>query len=258
MLRPGLPNAGSCVLPRTHTQHPRPRRTRNPSIHPRTVGGPAMQAPTSKKQGLRKKIIAISKFHRRGEHCSPAKALCCRKAPRVEQSPTPTINRKRMREIFIALSQFHRRGGAPLRPGLPNAASAFRPAPTPNTPALAAPATQKIHPPHRWRACHAGPYKQKARLTQKRPQPFLLYSRGEHCSPAKALCCRKVPRVEQSPTPTINRKRMREILSPFRNSTVGAGLGSARPCRTHNPENIPPHRWRACHAGPYKRKARLA
>ena len=105
-----------------------------PKIHPRTVGGPAMQAPTSKKQCLRKKIIAISKFHRRGEHCSPAKALCCRKAPRVEQGPTPTINRKRMREIFIALSQFHRRGGAPLRPGLPNAASAFRPAPTPNTP----------------------------------------------------------------------------------------------------------------------------
>ena len=73
------------------------------------------------------KNIAISKFHRRGEHCSPAKALCCRKAPRVEQSPTPTINRKRMREIFIALSQFHRRGGAWLRPGVPNAGSCVSP-----------------------------------------------------------------------------------------------------------------------------------
>ena len=66
------------------------------------------------------KNIAISKFHRRGEHCSPAKALCCRKAPRVEQSPTPTMHRERVREIFIALSQFHRRGGAWLRPPLPN------------------------------------------------------------------------------------------------------------------------------------------
>ena len=28
-----------------------------------------------------------------------------------------------------------------------------------------------------------------------------------------------------------------------------------RPRRTRNPENTPPHRWRACHAGPYKQKA---
>ena len=131
------------------------------------------------------------------------------------------------------------------------------------SPALAEPTTPQYTPPHCWRACHAGPYKQKARLTQKHPrpgvpnagscvsprsphrtpppspqqqprkytpaplaglqcrplqakgkphaktpQPFLLYSRGEHCSPAKALCCRKAPRVEQSPTPTINRKRV--------------------------------------------------
>ena len=66
----------------------------NPKISPRTVGGPAMQAPTSKRQGLCKNSIALSKFHRRGEHCSPAKALCCRKALRVEQSHTPTMNRE--------------------------------------------------------------------------------------------------------------------------------------------------------------------
>ena len=36
--------------PAAYTEHPRPRRTSNPSIHPRTVGGPAMQAPTSKRQ----------------------------------------------------------------------------------------------------------------------------------------------------------------------------------------------------------------
>ena len=73
------------------------------------------------------KNIAISKFHRRGEHCSPAKALCCRKAPRVEQSPTPTMHRKRMREIFIVISQFRRRGRAWLRPGLPNAGPCVSP-----------------------------------------------------------------------------------------------------------------------------------
>ena len=43
--------------------------------------GPAMQAPTSKRQSLCKNSIALSKFHRRGEHCSPAKALRYHKAP---------------------------------------------------------------------------------------------------------------------------------------------------------------------------------
>ena len=46
----------------------------NPKISSRTFGGPAMQAPTSKRQGLCKNSIALSKFHRRGEHCSPALA----------------------------------------------------------------------------------------------------------------------------------------------------------------------------------------
>ena len=43
-------------------------------IFSRTAGVPAMQAPTRKKQGLCKNSIALSKFHRRGEHCSPALA----------------------------------------------------------------------------------------------------------------------------------------------------------------------------------------
>ena len=125
-LRPGLPN------PQTRKYAPAP------------LGGLRCR-PLQAKGMACVKNIAISKFHRRGEHCSPAKALCCRKAPRVEQSPTPTINRKRVRLNFIAISQFRRRGGAPLRPPLPNPQSL-------NT------------PPHRWRACGAGPYKQKARL----------------------------------------------------------------------------------------------
>ena len=40
----------------------------------RGVGGPAMQAPTSKRQDFHKNYIARSQFHRRGEHCSPALA----------------------------------------------------------------------------------------------------------------------------------------------------------------------------------------
>ena len=32
----------------------------NPKIHPRTVGGPAVQAPTSKRQGSRKNTPALS------------------------------------------------------------------------------------------------------------------------------------------------------------------------------------------------------
>ena len=113
-----------------------------PKSYPRTAGGPAMQAPTSKRQGLCKNSIALSKFHRRGEHCSPAKALCCRKAPRVEQSPTPTICRERVRRIFNAILLFCRRGGAWLRPPLPYLlAQKYFPAPL--------------------RACNAGPYKQK-------------------------------------------------------------------------------------------------
>ena len=92
--------------------------------------------PYKRKARLMQKSIALSKFHRRGEHCSPAKALCCRKAPRVEQSPTPTINRKRVRLNFIAISKFHRRGGAWLRPPLPPAGPCVSPNCLPINPVL--------------------------------------------------------------------------------------------------------------------------
>ena len=125
-------------------------------------------------------------------------------------------------------------------------ALAFRPAPTPNTLALAVSATPQYAPapleglqcrplqakgkahtktppplphpqprkytPAPLEGLQCRPLQAKGKPRAKTPPPFLLYSRGEHCSPAKALCCRKAPRVEQSPTPTINRKRMREIF----------------------------------------------
>ena len=47
---------------------------------------------------------------------------------------------------------------------------------------------------------------------------------GEQCLVGKALCYRKAPRVEQSPTPTINREKIRMKFGAFRDFTVGAGL----------------------------------
>ncbi len=69
---------------------------------PRTISGPAVQAPTSKKQSLRKKISPFQNFI---VGAGLGSARVCR-----------------------------------------TLAPAFRPAPTPNTPALAAPTTPKIYP----------------------------------------------------------------------------------------------------------------
>ena len=44
-------------------------------------------------------------------------------------------------------------------------------------------------------------------------------------------------------------------ISVFRSE---AGFGSARICRSCKPQNIPPHRWRACDAGPYEQRAKLS
>ena len=52
----------------------RPCRSCNPKNIPLHRCGPALQAPTSNRQGLCKNSTALSKFHRRGEHCSPALA----------------------------------------------------------------------------------------------------------------------------------------------------------------------------------------
>ena len=141
----------------------------NPKINPRTVGGPAMQAPTSKRQGLRENI-------------------------------SPFRN-------FIV-------GASIARPRVP-------------------PAGPCVFP----RSLHRTPRPCRSANPQISPAPLA----GLPCRPlqAKGKACVK-------------------NISQFRNSTVGAGLGSARPCRACKLENTPPHRWRACHAGPYKQKAGLA
>ena len=163
-----------------------------------------MQAPTSERQDYRKNSTALSKFHRRGEHCSPAQALRYHKAPRVEQSPTPTINRKKMRLNFNAISQFRRRGGAWLRPPLPyQQTSKYSPAPLAGLQcrplqakgkiivkilppfqnsivgaSIARPSLPQLQPQKYsrapLRACNAGPYKQKARLMQKFYRHFII------------------------------------------------------------------------------------
>ena len=66
------------------------------------------------------------------------------------------------------------------------------------------------------RAKDAGP--------RKNPCISVFRRMVEHGSPGKALCCRKAHRVEQSPTPTMNRERMRMKFGAFRGFTVGAGL----------------------------------
>ena len=138
--------------------------------------------PTINREKVHLNFIALSQFHRRGEHCSPAKALCCRKAPRVEQSPAPTINRERVRLNFIAISQFHRRGGAWLRPPLPH------------------PQTRKSTPaPLAGLQCR--PLQAKGKACVKNIAISKFHRRDEHCSPAKALCCRKAPPGGAEPHP---------------------------------------------------------
>ena len=89
-------------------------------------------------------------------------------------------------------------------------ALAFHPAPTPNTPALAASATPKIHP-----RTVGGPAMQ---------------------------------------APTSEREAPHKNTPNRSYYIVGASI--ARPPLPHpQPLNTPPHRWRACNAGPYKQKA---
>ena len=63
----------------------RPCRISKPQNTPRTVGGPAVQAPTSKRQDFHKNYIARLQFHRRGEHCSPAFAAAAN--PKIFPAP---------------------------------------------------------------------------------------------------------------------------------------------------------------------------
>ena len=86
-------------------------------------------------------------------------------------------------------------------------ALAFRPAAHTEHPRPRRTRNPENPPPHRWRACHAGPCKQKASPAQKHTQPFLLYSRGEHCSPgcAERWLLRFAPQpTPNTPAPTPN------------------------------------------------------
>ena len=125
-------------------------------IRPRTVGGPAMQAPTSKKFKPRHKNTPNLSYYIVGAGLGSARV--CR---------------------TLAL--------------------AFCPAAYTEHPRPRRTRNPENTPPHRWRACNAGPYKQKASPAQKHPKPFLLYSRGEHCSPGCAE--RWLLRFAPQPTP---------------------------------------------------------
>ena len=127
-----------------------------PKIFPRTVAGLPYR-PLQAKGTVYAKILSFFQNFIVGASIARPPKPCGITRPRVEQSPTPTINRKKMRLNFIAVSQFCRRGEH-------------------CSPALAAPAALKKSPPHPWRACNAGPYKRKARLTQKFYRSFKISS----------------------------------------------------------------------------------
>ena len=154
----------------------RPRRTCKPSIHPRTVGGPAMQAPTSKRRGLRK---IISPFRNSIVGAGLASARVCRAPP-----------------------------------------LAFRPAPTPNTPALAASATPKIHP-----RTVGGPAMQaptsKRRGLRKKISLFQNFIVGASIArPLKPCAAARPLGWSRAPPLQCTARECVEILSPFCNSTV--------------------------------------
>ena len=162
--------------------------TRNPENPPPHRWRACNAGPYKRKiQPRRKNTLALSLLYSRGEHCSPATTLCCRKAPRVEQSPTPTMHRKRVRKIFIAISQFHRRGGAWLRPGLPNAGSCVSPRTHTEHPRPRRTRNPSIHP-----RTVGGPAMQTPTSKRQAPRkntPTLSYyiaNPGEHCSPGFA------------------------------------------------------------------------
>ena len=101
----------------------RPCRSCNPkNISPHRCG-PAMQAPTSERQGLCKNSIALLKFHRRGEHCSPALAAAATQkispAPLagLQCRPLQAIGKARVK--FLSLFQNFIVGASIARPPLP-------------------------------------------------------------------------------------------------------------------------------------------
>ena len=98
-------------------------RISKPQNIPRTVGGPAMQAPTSNRQGLRKISIALLQFHGRGEHCSPAFAAAAtqkifpRTVAGLQCRPLQAIGKARVK--ILSLFQNSIVGASIARPPLP-------------------------------------------------------------------------------------------------------------------------------------------
>ena len=174
-------------------------RISKPQNIPRTVGGPAMQAPTSNRQGLRKISIALLQFHGRGEHCSPAFAAAAtqkifpRTVAGLQCRPLQAIGKARVK--ILSLFQNSIVGASIARPPLPQLQpKKYSPAPLAGLQcrplqakgkarvkflslfcnftvgaSIARPPLPQLQPqkyfPAPLRACNAGPYKRKARLS---------------------------------------------------------------------------------------------
>ena len=87
-------------------------------------------------------------------------------------------------------------------------------------------------PPHRWRACNAGPYKQKGSPTQKHPQPFLLYSRGGawlRPGVPNAGSCVSPRSLHRTPPPTPNTPTHTEHPPPTPNTPAPTAAANPQP-----------------------------
>ena len=147
-----------------------------------------MQAPTSERQALRKISIALSKFHRRGEHCSPALAAAA--TQKISPAPLRACNAGPYKQKIHA--------GVKILPLFQNfivGASIARP-PLPYQ------QTSK-YPPHRCGPAMQAPTSERQGLCKNSIALSKFHRRGEHCSPALAApaALKKSPPHPGAPCP---------------------------------------------------------
>ena len=193
-----------------------------PKKLPPLRGGPAMQAPTSERQGLCKNSTALSKFHRRGEHCSPAKALRYHKAPGWSRAPPLQYAARECVEFLTLFWDFA--VGAGLGSARPCRAC-----------------WPKKLPPHRCGPAMQAPTSKRQGLCKNSIALSKFHRRGEHCSPALAAAAnpkifsRTVAGLQCRPLQAKG-KAYAKILLLFINFIVGSSIARPpKPCGITRP-----------------------
>ena len=175
-------------------------------------------------------FIAISKFHRRGEHCSPALAAAA--TPKIFPCTVAGLQCRPLQAIGKAYAKI-----LPLFQNFIVGASIARP--------LLPQLQPKKYPPHRCGPAVQAPTSNRQGLCKNSTALSKFHRRGEHCSPALAAAATPkifpctVAGLQCRPLQAIG-KAYAKILSLFQNFIVGAGLGSARLCRSCKPKKYPP------------------